>query len=96
MALRIPQSCQFRMNNKNAEAASASTQDNETFLAGIGKNVRMAREALKLPQSQLAVASGIRQAHLSDIERGTVNVTILTLRRIALALHTNVTLLIPE
>lgn len=62
----------------------------QNFLVSIGKNIRAAREAANLSQRELAGRAGHRQAYLSRIEAGKVNVTALTLLRIASAAHVNV------
>ena len=54
----------------------------------IGEKVRKRRRELDLTQEQLSAATGLKQAHISRIEQGTIkDVGGETLRRLALALR---------
>lgn len=70
--------------------APTLTPEERNFLVAIGRNIRAARAAANLSQRELASRAGHRQAYLSRIEAGKVNVTALTLLRIAAAAHVNV------
>lgn len=64
----------------------------------VGENIRMARKALKMSQTQLAKVSGISQSAISDIENPNVTKkpNVDTVSRIAAALHTTVSALMGE
>ena len=51
-----------------------------------GFAVKDRREALGLTQEAFAELAGIHRTYLSDIERGTRNVSLLNIERLALAL----------
>ena len=51
-----------------------------------GDAVRARREALGLTQEDLADKAGIHRTYLSDIERGTRNVSLVNIERVAAAL----------
>lgn len=51
-----------------------------------GDAVRARREELGLTQEDLAHAAGIHRTYLSDVERGTRNVSLVNLERLATAL----------
>ncbi len=51
-----------------------------------GDAVRTRREELELTQEGLAGKAGIHRTYLSDIERGTRNVSLLNIERLAAAL----------
>ncbi len=54
----------------------------------LGKRIRELREKKKLSQEAFAGACGLNRVHMSDIERGEVNLTLATLNKIARNLHT--------
>lgn len=51
-----------------------------------GYAVKQRREELGLTQEDLADKAGIHRTHLSDIERGSRNVSLVNIERLALAL----------
>jgi transcriptional regulator with XRE-family HTH domain len=51
-----------------------------------GFAVRARREALGLTQEEFAERAGIHRTYLSDIERGSRNVSLLNIERLAMAL----------
>jgi transcriptional regulator with XRE-family HTH domain len=51
-----------------------------------GGNLRRHREAANLSQAALATKIGVDRAHVSAMERGAQNVTLITLWRVAEAL----------
>jgi len=54
----------------------------------LGQRIKSAREAAEMTQEQLAAATGLKQFHISRIERGGIkDVMAETLLRIARALH---------
>ena len=57
--------------------------DNETMLKWLGERIRYGRKEKKISLDALAVLCEIDKANLSRIEAGKINVTILTLNKIA-------------
>jgi len=51
-----------------------------------GFAVKSRREELRLTQEALAHAAGIHRTYLSDMERGTRNVSLVNIERVAAAL----------
>jgi DNA-binding XRE family transcriptional regulator len=51
-----------------------------------GFAVKLRREGMKLTQEELADKAGIHRTYLSDIERGTRNVSLINIERLAIAL----------
>ena len=56
------------------------------FLSQIGKRIRELRLKRKLTQQALATRCSFQKASLSRIEAGKTNMTLLTMRKICLAL----------
>ena len=52
----------------------------------VGRNAARLRAAAGLTQEQLAVRAGLSQQYISDLERGKLNPTIVTLYELATAL----------
>ena len=57
--------------------------------AVVGRNIRRAREAVGLPQDELAHRAGIHVTYLSGVENGRRNITLSVVERIATALGTS-------
>ena len=51
-----------------------------------GTAVKFQREALGLTQAALAEKAGIHRTYLSDVERGTRNLSLINIERLAAAL----------
>lgn len=62
----------------------------------IGEIVKERRKAKKMNQMELAEKSNITQAKISRLEAGEDNLTIETLRSIAIALNCSVVDLLPD
>jgi transcriptional regulator with XRE-family HTH domain len=58
-----------------------------------GFAVKMRREKLGLTQEDLAELARIHRTYVSDIERGSRNVSLINIERLALALQTSITVL---
>jgi len=56
-----------------------------TFAKKLGLTIKLKRTSLLMRQDDLAELSEINQSHLSKIELGSVNVSVLMLHRIAIA-----------
>ncbi|MFO0938651.1 MAG: helix-turn-helix transcriptional regulator [Gemmataceae bacterium] len=52
-----------------------------------GDAVRLRREELNLTQEDLAEAARIHRTYLSDVERGTRNLSLINIERLAIALQ---------
>jgi len=61
----------------------------------IGKNLKKAREDKELTQEELAEKAGLSANYYAKIERGEINTTIDTLRKIAKALGVKSSDLLP-
>ena len=55
-----------------------------------GANFRDARKALGLTQAQVSQLTNIHRTAISEIEHGQVNLTLLTMRRLASVVHQEV------
>jgi transcriptional regulator with XRE-family HTH domain len=56
----------------------------------IGKAIRALRESKKLSQERFAFKCGLHRTYISDVERGTRNVSVESLEKIAKALKIKV------
>lgn len=57
------------------------------ILQAFGQNVRRSRQELSLSQEKLAEYAGIHRTYVADIERGTRNVGLVNIVKIARALN---------
>ena len=62
----------------------------EEFLAEIGRRIKKQRKAANLSQQQLASMCDFEKSNMSRLESGKSNPTLITLRKVCLALNTNV------
>jgi transcriptional regulator with XRE-family HTH domain len=62
----------------------------------LARNLRRLRRAQKMTQEQLANAAGLRQALISELESGKLDVRIDTLSRVATALDSSMAELFDE
>jgi len=62
----------------------------------LGKRIRSLREAAGISQERLALASGLDRSYLGRIERGEVNITVLSLYQIAHALNCSAHEILPK
>jgi len=65
------------------------------YLANFGERVRMLRERHGITLKQLAQISGLSDRYIIQVEQGAANPSLETVRRLALALQTSVTGLLP-
>lgn len=70
--------------------------EEEKLKKRLGAAIRARREALELSQDRFADAIGMHRAQYSAIDRGEVNVTYLTLVRIAAGLDVRVSALLAD
>jgi len=61
-----------------------------------GRTVRRLRENKGLSQEKLAALAGIHRTYIGDVERGTRNIALVNMTRIAKALGTSLSRLIAE
>ena len=69
---------------------SRSVSPEKMLLSDLGDVVRRRRLALNLSQEELAGRAGVHRTYLSDIERGSRNITITVLARLSDALEVKV------
>lgn len=67
----------------------------EALLATVASRVREARKRAKLSQDDLAKAIGSGQSYIFQIEKGTANITLKTLVRLAAAMSLDPSDLLP-
>ena len=65
------------------------------YLANFGERVRMLRERHGITLKQLAQIAGLSDRYIIQVEQGAANPSLETVRRLALALQTSVTGLLP-
>lgn len=58
-----------------------------------GTAVKFRREELGMTQEDLADRAGVHRTYLSDVERGTRNLSLVNIERLAAALSTSMSLL---
>jgi transcriptional regulator with XRE-family HTH domain len=71
------------------------TKQSDPRLA-FGRTVRRLRENRGLSQEKLAELAGIHRTYIGDVERGTRNIALVNMTRIAKALGTSLSRLIAE
>ena len=59
----------------------------DLWLSALGESIAERRLHINMTQQELADASGVHRTYVSDIERGTRNVTVTTANKIAVALE---------
>ncbi len=73
-----------------------SSEEEATFLVSLGEQIRAARQVAGLGQEELATRSRVHRTNLWKIEKGQLNVRILTLQRLAAAPGLSVDKLLKE
>ena len=66
----------------------SSNGDRERWLRAVGQAIRAARDQRGVSQEALGYEAGLHRTYVSDVERGTRNPTVWTLRRLAEKLNT--------
>src|SRR6218665_1908382 len=69
------------------QAAGPTDEAKNPLLGALGERVRKLRAQRGLTRKALAVAAGISERHLANLEYGTGNASILVLQQVAGALH---------
>jgi len=62
----------------------------------LGKKIKLVRIENDMSQSELAQTANIDSSHIGKIERGELNITVVTLFRLAEALKCKPSILLPE
>jgi transcriptional regulator with XRE-family HTH domain len=65
-------------------------------LIALGKAIRHVRKQQGVSQEKLALMAGIDRSYIGRVERGDNNVAIVTLQKIAQALHISLSVLMDE
>lgn len=71
----------------NGSAAEAGGVEKNAFLVALGERVRELRSRRGLTRKATALAAGVSERHLANLEYGSGNASILVLLQIASALH---------
>ena len=82
------------MWDMNDGAEQDNHTDGQEFLLQLGQRIKELRRARHLSQEQLAEATDLVQHYISQIEQGERNVSVVTLRLIALALGVTLSALV--
>jgi len=67
--------------------ADRDSQAESAFLGRLGERVRAWRTEHAMTRKSLALASGVSERYLAQLEAGDGNISVLLLRRVALAMH---------
>ena len=67
-----------------------STMDDSCILSRVGQSIKILRNQKEWSQEKLSEVSGVDRTFIGKIERGEVNVSVMTLCEIARALDTTV------
>ena len=78
------------MNENSKPSEFTGGQPAEALLERLGRNVRAARNARKIPRRALSEASGVSPRYLAQLEAGQGNISIALLNRVARALGTTI------
>ena len=79
-----------RANDRDLKALSRA------YLANFGESVRTLRERQGITLKQLAQMSGLSDRYIIQVEQGAANPSLESVLRLALALQTSMTGLLPE
>jgi len=80
----------------NAAVLPSTQTEDEAFLANLGERVRAWRDGHKITRKALALASGVSERYLAQLESGQGNMSILLLRQVAHAMQVPVEDLVRE
>ena len=72
---------------EGATAANESEEGRDALLAALGERVRSLRARRGLTRKAVALAAGVSERHLANLEYGIGNASILVLQQVAGALH---------
>jgi len=74
----------------------ALTVTKDTFLANLGDRVRALRAQRGLTRKRLAIAAGVSERHLANLETGQGNASVMLLRQLSQALGATISELVGE
>jgi XRE family aerobic/anaerobic benzoate catabolism transcriptional regulator len=77
-------------------APLSSEQQEHAYLARLGERVRAWRGEQRMTRKQLAAASGVSERYLAQLEAGQGNMSVLLLRKVALAMGVSVERLVRD
>jgi transcriptional regulator with XRE-family HTH domain len=66
------------------------------YLVKIGKKIQALRKQRDLSQEEFAYQAGLARTYMGRVERGEQNLSLLNLIKIAMALHVEVSDIIPK
>src|SRR5215470_4054556 len=75
-----------RTSDDRLSPRAAADEGRDPFLGALGERVRSLRARKGMTRRALALASGVSERHLANLEVGAGNVSVLVLRQIAQAL----------
>ena len=75
--------------NQRTPIAMKHTDDESMMLSKFSRIVRQRRDELKISQEELSNRSGLHRTYISDVERGSRNLSVRNLIRLARALETS-------
>jgi XRE family transcriptional regulator, aerobic/anaerobic benzoate catabolism transcriptional regulator len=78
------------------ESRRGGDPHDETYLRRVGERLRMTRAGRGMSRKVLAVASGVSERYLAELERGAGNASLLVMRQIAAAMSVSVADLVAE
>jgi XRE family aerobic/anaerobic benzoate catabolism transcriptional regulator len=84
------------MNAPLTPALPFSPRTESAYLAQLGERVRSWRNGHGMTRKSLAAASGVSERYLAQLESGHGNISVLLLRKVALAMHVTVESLVRE
>lgn len=71
---------------KGIALSSMSDNDGKAIMKSFGLKVKEKRAKLDISQEELAFRSGLHRTYISDIERGSRNVSLINIKKISQAL----------
>src|SRR2546423_1741156 len=77
-------------------APLSAEQQDHAFLARLGERVRAWRNEQRMTRRQLALASGVSERYLAQLEAGQGNMSVLLLRKVARAMGVGIERLVRE
>jgi len=77
-------------------APPSPAQQESSYLAQLGERVRAWRNGRGMTRKALAMASGVSERYLAQLEAGRGNISVLLLRKVAQAMHVTVENLVRE
>jgi XRE family aerobic/anaerobic benzoate catabolism transcriptional regulator len=86
------------IRERTLKTANHSSRDNDDkqFLVALGQRVRALRDRNGTTRKSLALATGVSERHLANLEYGEGNVSVLVLVQVATALHCSLAELIGD